>query len=1363
MPQIDQPTLEPFTTYLPPLEPEPPTPPTPSLSETVGAAVRQYNDIYAMYNLATKTNPRYAPTPPGFVWENSLKSRGLWDQADSYIGAHSDPEIDFRTAQIAKENQDRDTLTRAGWPGYAAMVASGAVSLTSFIPLLRGATGVRSFIKSAVAIGAGQAVQEAVLFQNQQTRTGEEAAFSIGAGTLLGGLLGTAAHWMHPADFAKAAHDMANVPGTLPIPETVPGQPGSVGASAINPEINNAGRFAGNRVVQAINKRAAFMSPIDRGIEQANAPLFMKEGSPTLRSATAAFGQAGRTLEKNIEGVAAAPGGNIESLVKTWQIGLHKTQIAFEDAYKAYMYEGNAPKVLGGMQAKIKGYFDKSKMDFPEFKKQGTLAYWSDFDPSFNPHVIAAAKSMEKHFNDLYQEGIRQGVFTGEEKVIGDKKYLSHVWDLNKVVSNEFRLKKDLMDHFGAKLQVQFQDGITKLNKKSGIDKTFLKDNVRSESEIAQLIAQHEEDLAKLEETAPPEVTSANDLRDRAATALAQAQELRDTFKRATGSEQPALMRAHLDLMDQHKELKRQAALAADNENVAKYHEEHAALARRLRGLSQAKVVMTRRFEAKLRKIDRAEELQSNIMLRAGKAAHKLLTFFDQGSPKEIEAALSKFKTEFAQEAVHFDKNEEKIVKLTETQDEGDLPGVIARQEIRNQKMTDLADHIASLDEHDPIAFRTEVEDAIKWMQEERVAQMERRTLRTQRLREQAMKLSPEEQAKRLDELKTKAARRPTDFAESWRSRGADAVDLLKGTADFTKYLKDTAETVLDKIKGSARRLAYSDLIQEKRGPELARMLDIPGEKVAYALETDPEKIMSDYTRTIAADVTLASKFGKADMSPIIDKLNEEQHAAVDRIETLTDKAGKPLDEAAKEKLRHETQAFYTAGKEDLYTLFERVRGHRGIAADPKSWATRAGKAALAINNARFLGSVIFMQLNDISSPIMRAGLLHSFRDGFVPFVTNLKQFYKINKKLALEANATISAELHTRMHTINDMWDDPYRGTIAERGLNYISNKVGFATGFDKWTETAKVIATGINNARIMRSIETILTGKGSAKEIAHSQEFLAKVNIDAPIAERIWQEMTSPEGGNKVDGIWQPNTDAWNVADDAGRIAKRGYLAALTQEMEDMVMTPGLEKPSMSDANIMGKLLFQFRNFGASSTQKILLAGLQEHDARFLNGVMISLALGALSYYLYALSAGGKVEERMQKALDEGDYLLFADEAIARVNFTGWGNEAQRVAQRIPVLRDYASFKGGQTKRYGGDLMAETLGPTGDLLDKIYGIMTGVAPVLKGDPITQHTYHLARQVIPFENHLLLRRLFDAVGNAFYSYFNVPQRSAKQ
>lgn len=1317
MPQtLYKPLDQPFINYLSPLEEQ--RLDTPTSSEMWSAAFAETNIISNMIELQNK---KEFPPQPNFDLVTSLKAKNLWEspERDNYVGVRSDAELDYRTGRIAKQRHNQDVLVRSGWAGYGAIAAAGLADPTIFIPFLKGPTLVRTAIKSALLVGGTVAAEEAVLRQNQETRTAEDSAFAIGAATILGGVFGGAIHALHPSEVARMAGDMANAPRAATISEPHPkwDEPTSVGAFQVTGEGGKL-KSTGNRVTDIVQGQLSKLSPVTRLLEQENAPSHMPNGSPLAREIGGKFSQAGLKVEGNVTGFSAAPGGNIENVIKGYSGNLDTANRGIERAFMDYATDGKPGKVFALTRAKVGAALSNSLMDFPEFKRQVYLAL-SQGNEHENPHVMKAVEAARKQIDDLYKEATEVKIFSGEEKVKGDKSYVSHLWDTVKIKANENKLVRILAEHYQAKKEQEFAEQLNKLREKQSKAGTFISDVERPQEDVNKLIDQFKEELQKLEDELPFDT----------AQIQLEAQNLRAGARKLEGENKKATL-----------EMARKVE-AEGGETLEKYKAKKAEIRRRLSNLSTARVQVNKRFQAKLDKIDRNEELQLNTMLRAAKQAQKVLALAVKGTDKEVEKALSDLKNMFEKTATAFDNAEEQIVRLTNQQDNA-IEGVLEKQDAQMNRLDDLAERIDNVDSFDRAELVKEVDDAAKWLMETHAEINARRAVRNERLAAQAKKLTPEEYQAKIDVRKVAAKALAPDFAERVRAAGGEKLDLEKGTIDFSGHSEQMARDTVNKLKGTERRLAYSDIVQEKRGPELARVLDIPASKVMDFLNTDIQQVLNVYTRTLAADVTVARAFGTSDMSEILVKLTDEQDKAIAAIDKAVDKKGVPLTDIAKEKLSIETNKFYKQARDDIYTLLERARGMRAIPSDPDAASYRLAKTAIELNNVRYMGGAAIASIPDPARIIQRHTLLATFRDGFVPFISAFKEFRLSadEARLAGTANEMVS---HARYNQATNVFDDAYRGTIAERGLHFISSKMALLSGLAQWTEAWQKFSSVVINARLLRSIAIINGEKVSAKELQKATEFLASVNITPDIAETIWKTQLT-QGIEKVNGVWLPNTELWNVADPNVAVARRAYRAALAGEVDSTVILPGLERPSFADKTMTARLFTQFKSFALASTQKTVMAGLQEHDMAYVNGMVISLALGALSYYLYAVAAGGKTYDTMQKSIEDGNWQLWADEAISRSGQTAIFDSFQRVANRVPVINKVSSFSGGpRTKTIGGGLVDELGGPTLDLMHKLEGIVQGTP-----EP-NRHTAHLARQLLPFQNLFYTRRLLDQIENA--------------
>ena len=321
------------------------------------------------------------------------------------------------------------------------------------------------------------------------------------------------------------------------------------------------------------------------------------------------------------------------------------------------------------------------------------------------------------------------------------------------------------------------------------------------------------------------------------------------------------------------------------------------------------------------------------------------------------------------------------------------------------------------------------------------------------------------------------------------------------------------------------------------------------------------------------------------------------------------------------------------------------------------------------------------------------------------------------------------------------------------------------------------KGLSSNLYLAEISRATQAVSNGKVSSQQ----KRFLASLNLSHEDAIAIFAKMSS-DGGNEVrPGVFFPNTEDWGKIDGKEiydwenmayikdvtpeqirhsekeiELGKR-LRAALARGITNTIVTPGVERPNMVDSSIAARLIFQFRSFGLSSTMKVVAAASQ--DARMgnlapvLSGVSFSLALGAISYYTWAMSfgPGSKQAAEAQNILDgaiagdEDALAKIADEAIARSGLLGVLEEVRRVGERIPQTKPFTTFAGTQTSRSPFERPAtEALGPTAGLLEEIDRGLTNI-----GD---KDMFEALQRLTPYQNVFYLRwgmdQLYEGAAN---------------
>lgn len=1206
---------------------------TPRIEEVFGAAFRQENPIVAGANY-------YSQGPFARDKEFSITEAGRDD--DLYLdhfgtlsAAQSQDEYDWIRGNIVREQKDRETLAAGGWGGFSAAMIAGSLSPTIMLPAFGAARGVKGTAQAFALAAAGATVDEIALMETQYTRTGEEVAFGIAAGTVLGGILGTAARHITPRERVGVEAGMAhpNEQGAIQYmgdgakmearsgravkelegltPEELAqlrkiDPEGTVGAKQTAGPITPY--FAPNKVSAFLVEKLGRLNPVTRGVNQ--------EYSQAARSATLQMGDAGMKTEGNLDFRPHAEGGTIETRVKEYQTFEADFLLELDDAFSRHILGDRvaADELQGSNVARLKAATNlpEGKLSHEDFNKE-VFRVAQTGETHVDPTINKAAKSWDKlasrvsefaaeaHQHRLTINPDAKPLFDPEGNLGPDaEKWVSHVFSPEKISENYEQFIQDLADSAAKNIEGSFRKAHRRFK---------LKQN-------------------KLSQT------------------------LGDMEASDTGR-----TRLREDLKEEMEDLQ-------TNPEYKQFHE-------------------------------------------------------TDGELKKQEAEITKDK-EFYEE-------------------EGDL---IEELEVIEQQRVDLR------------AARSDDLLAI----EKELNRLRARRGRLTKFDE----MEPEKLAAEAQELRRTVIKMEFDFDARWRDKGAEDLDVELGLADFSRYGRETGEELAEKIMGTDNPIAGLEILGGKRGPELARTLNMPLEVKSKYLENDLEKVSRIYIRKIAPDIEMYRAFGSVNAAKVFDdvkidfrNLRERLGSATSRPKSKaaynrwikggsfepTDKNTIPWPAAQKEKAIAATIQAQTDLDTDLRVMVKRLRHQRGLPQNPNGVMYRLGRSAMDVNVFRFMGSVVLSSLPDMARPVMRYGVSKTLRHGYGQFAGGLDNL-KMKRAEARRLGVALDPVLHNRAQAVFDMWDDyASRKSLPERATGFLANKTGLVAGFDRWTAEMKHVTASITMAELSHAMEAVAKGAATAKQ----KSFLAEVGFDEVLSNKVWAQMTTGEGGNLVDGVWLPNTESWTDL-----TAKRAYAAAVNKMVDDIIVTPGLDRPNWVDENVAFKMLAQFKSFTFTSTNRVLLRGAQEPDMALVQGMSMALALGMLSYYTYAVSRGGTtLAEANEFNIDR-----WADEAIARSGLIGIFQEPWNIAQRIPGLTDKVTFTGeANVSRRAIGLIGQLGGPSVDLAERAANIVLGL-----NEP-TQSTTHNARLMSPYQNVFYFRQLMDQIEDTFNTTLNIPER----
>ncbi|HML93403.1 hypothetical protein [Methyloceanibacter sp.] len=547
------------------------------------------------------------------------------------------------------------------------------------------------------------------------------------------------------------------------------------------------------------------------------------------------------------------------------------------------------------------------------------------------------------------------------------------------------------------------------------------------------------------------------------------------------------------------------------------------------------------------------------------------------------------------------------------------------------------------------------------------------------------------------------------------RSGGTDMPD-----AEIRALVDDTIDTITG---NSPFRIPGLDMVQGERGPLKARVLNIPDEKIEDFLERDVEIVSQLYTRTMSADVELAQKFGDVRLEEPLAKLRDEFDAAIGNATTRTE--------------RESLQSQYSDAVRDIEALRDRIRHTYALPDNIEGLPYRAGKIAQQLNYLRLLGGMTVSAIPDLWRPVMTHGLTSTFRDGWIPLVRNFGTARLAGMEVK-RAGAALDMVLDTRARSIADLFDDWQRGSKLERGLESATSRFGLVSLMAPWNAAIKQVVGTMTMNQVLRAAEAVSRGKASAKQIKN----LAADGIDEALAKRIWGEFNG-NGGTVKDGLYLPNTEDW-----ADRKAVEAFRAAIIRETDRTVVTPGLELP-LWISTPLGRVLGQFKSFQLSTTQRVLMAGLQQKDAAFITGMVGMIGLGALTAHVKASMLGIDTSK--------WDTAKWGVEAVDRSGLLSVFSEVNNIAEKVTRGRvGLSAITGEMASRYQSrTAVGALLGPTFDLATE--GV-SAVGSAFAGEWSASDTRAL-RKTLPYQNVFYVRKLLDEVEGGFNSALGVKAK----
>ncbi len=550
-------------------------------------------------------------------------------------------------------------------------------------------------------------------------------------------------------------------------------------------------------------------------------------------------------------------------------------------------------------------------------------------------------------------------------------------------------------------------------------------------------------------------------------------------------------------------------------------------------------------------------------------------------------------------------------------------------------------------------------------------------------------------------EMVTRDARRRLDKLSS---KVDEEADFARADDEELSWM---AEDISHAVTGTANGRLLYEAIPLARGPLKERSLSIPDALIEEFLESDIELIAKHYVRTMAPDIELTARFGRADMEGQITKIRDDYTAKMRG--DISERQRVKLNKAMKSDIR------------DVEGLRDILRGTYAAPANPDSLIYRASRGVRNWNYLRLLGGMTVSAFPDVARPMMVHGLSRVLGNGVAPLVTGLKSV-KLAGREAKLAGTALDMTLDSRAMSLADVGDDFGRHSKFERGLKSLTDRFGMVSVMAPWNAALKQWAGAMSSTRIGEEAANWTAGRIKAA----NREHLAFLGIDREMAERIAVQFN--EFGEKADGVWIAGTERWN-----DREAVRFFRAALAKDVDRTIVTPGAGDRPLWMSNEVGKMVGQFKTFSMASAQRVLLSGLQQRDMAVLNGSLLMVGLGTGVYVAKTWQSGREISD---------DPAVLLAEGIDRSGLTGWFYDVNNMLEKTTGVGINQAIGGPGSSRYAARNTA------GALLGPSVGTVTDLARVghaaTKGEPWRKSDTRAVRRLLPYQNLFYMRNLLD-------------------
>lgn len=554
--------------------------------------------------------------------------------------------------------------------------------------------------------------------------------------------------------------------------------------------------------------------------------------------------------------------------------------------------------------------------------------------------------------------------------------------------------------------------------------------------------------------------------------------------------------------------------------------------------------------------------------------------------------------------------------------------------------------------------------------------------------------------------------------------------ELRKLNADWKKadffddedLMASMADDVYNNIVSTPGGLVPKNVIPEG-SPFKSRTLPIPDKYLEQFLENDIETVAEYYVRSTAPQIEMTKKFGDRDLKMALADIDSDYD---DLIEKSPSKAT---------KLNNERERV----KKDLEAMRDLLYGVYAQPADPMSFVMRANRVTRNLQFLSKLGGMALSSIPDLARPIMVHGLMKNA--GMFASLVKSPALAKMAIKEAKMNAAIFEMVQSTRANAISDIGDMYKQGNKFEKTVEGMSNTFGAVSLMSPWNQFTKQWSGFVSSDSVLKN--TLKWSEGTISDAAKRK--LAQLGIGEQEAKLIAEQIN--KHSDKGD-VWLANAEAWD------KPARDIFRAAVTKDTDGTIITPGVGDKPLWMSTPTGKMIGQFKSFVFASHGRMLVAGLQQRDAAFYNGLMLSFALGAMTYSVKEIVRGKEPDTEPKKMLSEAVNYSGAFALMAEAN--GLVEKATRGNVGVSALTDSAPMSKFASRNAMGALFGPTVGTVQDVFQVTGGIGMSVGSDPKG--FTQKDMRAMRRLLPYQNLWYTRNLLNYVEKQSAEVMGIPE-----